>query len=970
MTLPAMPSGESRTLNVSRLLAAAVAIGAMLVLIRAWLETRAAFAWEWPHTSVPAAGCFLILASALACFGLPTIPGRNSRLVRGAGLVVFAAGSVLLLSLALRTEWGLVRIRGLDWRAWLPAGVAVTTAFNFVLFGLALALYRDGKMARLGQSLVGASGFVAWLTVIAYAYDVPAIHRLGRQSGDALMVVHAATAFLLLAIAYFAAQPRFGLTAILMSNTVSGRMTRRLLPAAFLAPTVFGWIRLAGEERGYYGTPAGVALFAVIVTASMTAVILASARRLHVEEEVRKSAEMARRGVERQVAEQARLLDLTFDAIIVRGDGDRITYWNRGATELYGWMREETLGRVSQDLLATQFPESREKVMQAVLRDGRWSGEVIHTRRDGTRVNVFTRWSLDRDPDGKRGSILETNNDITTAKRTEMELRESRGKLELLDSLAEATRAVNDPRGIMAIVARRVGEHLRASRCAYADVERDGEHFVIHQDYTDGVPSVAGNYELNLFGPRAAAKMRSGRTLVIRDMDRELAPDEGADTFNALGIKAIICCPLLKEGTLRAMMAVHQTTPRPWTTAEVALMELVVERSWAYIERARAEAGLRDSERQLRLIADAMPGLVAYVGPDLRYRFANAEYQAWFGIESADLIGRTIGEVLGDNVAAQLRPHLTRALGGDDVRFELPIEYRNGPRWIHAHYMPHHNDRGEVQGIFVLVLDITERKRTETQLARAREDLERQVQERTATLRDTIAQLETFSYSITHDMRGPLRAMVSFAQILQSDFAADLAAEGREYLQRIVDAARRLDQLIQDVLQYSRVARDSLPIEAIDLERLLRDVIHQYPDIAEHAHRIQVQTGCGDTVVHANQAALTQVISNLIGNALKFVPRNRTPRVRIRCEDRGDRVRLVVQDNGLGVPPDQREKIFGVFERLHGVEYPGTGIGLSIVKKAVERMGGSVGVESEVGQGSEFWVELVRAEVPVAIGQA
>ncbi len=194
--------------------------------------------------------------------------------------------------------------------------------------------------------------------------------------------------------------------------------------------------------------------------------------------------------------------------------------------------------------------------------------------------------------------------DISERKRAEAALSESEARFRFLTDLGDATRALSEPREIMATVARLLGQHLRASRCAYAEVEAGGEDFTIRGDYTDGCASTVGRYQLSLFGPRACAELRANETLVVHDVDEELAPDEGAAMFNAIGIKAIICCPLLRNGELRSMMAVHQTTPRRWSDSEISLIQEVVERCWAIIERARAELVLRESKQRLDFVIE------------------------------------------------------------------------------------------------------------------------------------------------------------------------------------------------------------------------------------------------------------------------------------------------------------------------------------------------------------------------------
>ncbi len=261
----------------------------------------------------------------------------------------------------------------------------------------------------------------------------------------------------------------------------------------------------------------------------------------------------------------------------------------------------------------------------------------------------------------------------------------------------------------------------------------------------------------------------------------------------------------------------------------------------------------------------------------------------------------------------------------------------------------------------VLGLVIAERRRARLVLAEHRDQLEKLVESRTAKLSDMVAELEGFSYSITHDMRGPLRAMQNFATLLEEQLEPNVPASGREYLRRIRDAAKRLDLLIQDSLDYSRVVREDLPLQEVDLGTVVRGLLESYPNL--HSSEADIDVHLDGIRVVGNQSGLVQCFSNLLGNAVKFVAPGVRPRVRVFAERKNDKIKVWVADNGIGIPAVATDKLFGMFQRMHRQsEYPGTGIGLAIVRKAVERMNGSVGFESQEGNGSCFWVELPAAK--------
>ncbi|MDB6028779.1 MAG: hypothetical protein JWM68_5002 [Verrucomicrobiales bacterium] len=274
---------------------------------------------------------------------------------------------------------------------------------------------------------------------------------------------------------------------------------------------------------------------------------------------------------------------------------------------------------------------------------------------------------------------------------------------------------------------------------------------------------------------------------------------------------------------------------------------------------------------------------------------------------------------------------------------------------------------GELARTFEQMANTLEERRKEIQssheeVRQLNADLEKRVQERTAELAAANRELEKFSYTVSHDLRAPLRAMQSFASILKEDFSSQLSPEGMDFLERIERAALRLDRLTTDILCYSQVSAKQLPLEAVNLNALLADVLCTYPNFA--AAELEV----GPLLpVMGQKSYLTQCFSNLIANAIKFVAPNRKPHVKIWSENKNGVVRIWIEDNGIGMAADHQTRIFEMFERLDPQQgFEGTGIGLAIVRAAVDRMRGDVGFESEVGKGSRFWIELTSADEKAA----
>ena len=339
----------------------------------------------------------------------------------------------------------------------------------------------------------------------------------------------------------------------------------------------------------------------------------------------------------------------------------------------------------------------------------------------------------------------------------------------------------------------------------------------------------------------------------------------------------------------------------------------------------------------------------------------NPSWQKTLGFSDEEMRSKPGVEFLHPDDKPAMQEQLNQLKSGDSTYFEGRYCCKDGGiRWLGWTAAPFASERL----IYIFARDITARKLAEEKIGA----LNNQLQQRVGELTQINQELEAFSYSISHDLRAPIRSMQGFAHALIEE--EKLSDSGKDYAARITHSARYMDQLINDLLDYSLLGRTALAKIPVNVEAVVAEVLLLVTD--------QIREKKADCVVvsplHpvlANPSTLSRVLLNLVSNGLKFVAPDITPRIEISTETHGEFVRICVKDNGIGIALEYQERIFGLFERLHtNQSYPGTGIGLALVRKGIERMGGHTGIESSLGQGSRFFLDLPAlsdtATVPTA----
>ncbi len=371
--------------------------------------------------------------------------------------------------------------------------------------------------------------------------------------------------------------------------------------------------------------------------------------------------------------------------------------------------------------------------------------------------------------------------------------------------------------------------------------------------------------------------------------------------------------------------------------------------------KGASERALHESEAKYRTIAENLPSGIVYI-LDRDYRFVSiaGPELAHAGVTPALFVGKTIYDIFPSDVVETIAPYLRKAFEDNPCTYELSYQERT----FLTNVRPLRSRDGNVDQITVLSIDITERKQAEKALQKLNEELEERVSQRTAQLELKNKEIEAFSYSVSHDLRAPLRAISGFAQIIARRHRQSLNEEGQHYFDNIIQASQQMDRLIEDLLRLSRLGRAGVHSENVSLRKLMEDIRARYAGRIE-AEQVTFTIPDDLPMIRSDATLVSVILTNLIENALTYKRPGTQHRVEVDCIKGDATLTLGVTDNGIGIPPEFHEKIFALFQRLHNQdEYPGTGIGLTLVRKATELLDGRIMVQSEVGKGSTFMVEL------------
>lgn len=615
----------------------------------------------------------------------------------------------------------------------------------------------------------------------------------------------------------------------------------------------------------------------------------------------------------------AAIIDSSEDAIISKTLDGIITSWNPAAERLFGYKAEEAIGQPITMLFPPDRLAEEVEILARIRRGERVENfDAMRRGKGGELIEVSVSISPIRDHTGRIIGASKIARDLRPQKRAQEQFRLT------LASISDAVIAT-DRRGHITFL-NPVAESLVGWPAHEARGRPIEEVFrIINEDTREPMESPVAT----VLRKGQAVELENHTCLVSRDGYERPIDDAAAPIRTG-------------TGELVGVVLVFRDV------ADRRAAQLAAKRLAAIVE------GSHDA-----IIAKDLNGIVTSW---------NSAAERTFGYTAAEMIGRPSSILFPPDRLDEEELILARVQRGVHVKpYETTRRRKDGTLLeVSLSISPIRDGDGRIVGASKIVRDISAQKTAEralreaqAQMAKHAAELEEKVRQRTAELSRMAGEAQAFSYSLSHDIRAPLRAIRGFAELVLTEFGEKIP-EGVPYLHRITRAAERMDRMLTDVLSFSRITQQDILIEPIDVEPLVDDIIAERRHLQPPAAEIKVDHPLAR--VMANTASLTQVLTNLLDNAVKFVAPGVRPKVRVFTSKQDDRVRLCVQDNGIGISPEDQARLFNVFQRLHAShKYEGTGLGLAIVRRAAERMGGSAGLSSMPGEGSTFWVELRAA---------
>jgi PAS domain S-box-containing protein len=654
------------------------------------------------------------------------------------------------------------------------------------------------------------------------------------------------------------------------------------------------------------------------------------------------------------------------DAVCLLDAGQRIVRCNHAMAVLTGGAPADLIGRHCWEVVHG----TREPIPGCPL-----PGMLTSHCRERMELQWGDRWmDVTVDPVLDERQVLQgaihVMRDITGRKAMEEELRRLNRALRAIGECNQVMIRATDETELLSKVCSVVVE-VGGYRMAWVGFAEQDEarsvRPVAHAGFEEGLlKTVLITWADNEHGRGVVGTaIRSGRPHAVRDIqtDTTFAPWR-AEALKR-GYASAIGLPLIAGGKTLGALAVYSGRREAFDQEETQLLAQLAD-DLAYgvaalrtrVEQQRAEEMLRESERRLRTVLETVSLVGLMMDRQGNITLCNEYLLALTGWKRDEVMGRNCFEVF---LSPEVRSAISREVSPDSIGAgEIPAHYLNeivtraGERRLVDWNNTIIRDRGgQVAGVACIGADITERKRAEEEVRKLNEELEQRVRERTAQLEAANRELEAFSYSVSHDLRAPLRAIHGYSRILLEDHESALDAEGQRVCSVIADSAREMGRLIDDLLALSRVGRAEMRFSPVDMATLATSVFFELttPQDRERIefHVAPLPLAVGDPVL------VRQVWVNLISNAVKFSSKRERAVIEVGGERGEGEAVYSIHDNGAGFDPRYTDKLFGVFQRLHSTkEFEGTGVGLAIVQRIVHRHGGRVWAEGEPGKGASF----------------